>query len=336
MELLWLFIAGLAMWAVVYLLHAIEFYEVSLSAFELKRRAADGDADAKVLTQREVLLPRIETIRRVAEAVSMVVAIALTIAYFGWLLGTLVAAILALMLGAAARLGFVADSADKLYMPHEQRLLRLVSTWNWLDALRGVIRVQPDIGAASKAELAYIIDQSAGVISKDELRRLQASLTLDAESVEDVMTPASVVDTIGVGDGLGPLVLDALHKTGHSRFPVIDGEIHHIVGILYLHDIINLKSAKAAVRDAMDKRVHYIHQNQSLEHALHGFLKTHHHLFVVVNDYRETVGVITLEDVIERLLGKKIMDEFDNFEDLRAVAESNPRKNNSPKGKTDV
>ena len=196
--------------------------------------------------------------------------------------------------------------------------------------------IPQEVRAASKAELAHIIQQSAGVLSKDELLRLLAGMTLDADAVQDVMTPVSVIDTIGVGDGLGPLVLDALHKTGHSRFPVIDGDVHHIVGILYLHDIINLKSAKATVRDAMDKRVHYIHENQSLEHALHGFLTTHRHLFVVVNDYRETVGVVTLEDVLERLLGKKIVDEFDTFDDLRAVAESNPRKNNLPKGKTDI
>ena len=336
MESLWLFIVALCMWVVVYLLHAIEFYEVSLSRFELKRRAEDGDADARLLTRREGLLPRIETMRRVCEAVSMVAAIALTIAYLGWFLGTLVSAVLALALGAAARVGFIADVADKLYLPHEQRLLHLVSTWQWLDVLRSVIRVQPEVGAASKAELGHIIERSAGVLSKDELSRLQASLTLDVDSVEDVMTPASVIEAIGADEGLGPLVLDALHKTGHSRFPVIDGDIHHIVGILYLHDIINLKSAKTTVRDAMDTRVHYIHQNQSLEHALHGFLKTHRHLFVVVNDYRETVGVVTLEDVLERLLGKKIVDEFDMLDDLRSVAASNPRKNNLPKGKTDI
>ena len=193
-----------------------------------------------------------------------------------------------------------------------------------------------DTIATSKAELGYIIERSASVLTRDELLRVQASLALDSHSVEDVMTPVSVVDAIEVQESLGPLVLDSLHKTGHSRFPVIDRDIDHVVGILYLHDIINLKSAKSTVREAMDPRVHYIHEKQSLERALHGFLKTHRHLFVVVNDYRETVGVLTLEDVLETLLGKKIVDEFDQYDDLRAVAESNPRKNNSPKGKTDI
>ena len=78
----------------------------------------------------------------------------------------------------------------------------------------------------------------------------------------------------------------------------------------------------------MDKKVYFIRQDQDLEHALHGFLRSHHHLFVVINEYRETVGLLSLEDVIEALIGMKIVDEFDQFDDLRAVAGRNPRKNN--------
>lgn len=78
----------------------------------------------------------------------------------------------------------------------------------------------------------------------------------------------------------------------------------------------------------MDKKVFYIHQDQSLQQALAAFLRTRHHLFVVINEYRETVGLLSLEDVIEALLGRKINDEFDVYDDLRKVAEVNPQKNN--------
>jgi CBS domain containing-hemolysin-like protein len=57
---------------------------------------------------------------------------------------------------------------------------------------------------------------------------------------------------------------------------------------------------------------------------------------VVVNQYRETVGVITVEDIIEQLIGRKIIDQFDEYDDLRAVAETNPRKNNLPKRGEDI
>ena len=65
--------------------------------------------------------------------------------------------------------------------------------------------------------------------------------------------------------------------------------------------------------------------------ALGACIKKRRSLLVVVNQYRETVGVITVEDIIEQLIGRKIIDQFDEYDDLRAVAETNPRKNNLPK-----
>jgi CBS domain containing-hemolysin-like protein len=86
----------------------------------------------------------------------------------------------------------------------------------------------------------------------------------------------------------------------------------------------------------MEPRVFYIKNTQTLRHALAAFLRTRHHLFIVVNEFQETVGLITLEDVIESLLGKKIVDEFDAHEDLRAVAARNPHGNNVSSARKDV
>lgn len=326
----------LVLWLGVFVLHALEFPGATLSHFELERRAREGDEEAIKLLERERLLPRLRTLRRIIEAVMLVLATTLAIAGFGWLLGVLIASVLGLLTGTIAKQRLVERLADWIYVPREYALLDVVRGWSWLDWLAEALHQQSDARAASKEELSHIVERSVAILTRDELLHVKASLELDAIAVSDVMTPASVLDTVAMGEGLGPLVLDGLHKTGHSRFPVIGQDLNHVVGILYLHDIINLKSSKASVREAMDSRVYYIHEQQSLEHALHGFLKTHHHLFVVVNEYRETVGVLTLEDVLEKLLGKKIVDEFDRFDDLRAVAESNPRKNNSPSRRTDI
>jgi CBS domain containing-hemolysin-like protein len=151
------------------------------------------------------------------------------------------------------------------------------------------------------------------------------------------MTPRSVVDTVAKGELLGPLTLDVLYKTGHSRLPVIDSDIDHVVGILYVQDLLVVGEKKTpTAAEAMDSKVFYIREDQTLQHALGAFLKTRHHLFVVVNEYRETVGVVSLEDVIEALIGTKINDEFDAHDDLRKVAERNPAANNQPKNRTDV
>lgn len=332
----WKLLGDILLWLSVFVLHAMVFRPTLLSRFELKRRTDSGDIEAQKIDKREQLLPRLQTLRRILEAILVVGATALTIGAFGWIIGIIIASLLSLFVNTISTLKPTRRVAEKLYGPHESQLLVIVEDWHWLDRFREITTNVDVTEVQSKAELQHVIERSASVLSRDELLRLQASLTLDSHTVSDVMTPVSVVETADVHDSLGPLVLDDLHKTGHSRFPVVEADLNHVVGVLYLHDIINLKSSKRSVREAMDPRVHYIHEQQSLEHALHGFLRTHRHLFIVVNDYRETVGVVTLEDVLETLLGKKIVDEFDKFEDLRAVAESNPRNNNLPKGKTDI
>lgn len=152
------------------------------------------------------------------------------------------------------------------------------------------------------------------------------------------MTPRGVIDTVAKSDVIGPLLLDDLHKTGHSRFPVTDGDIDHIVGILHIRSLLTLDHGKktSRVEKAMDKKIYFIDQDQKLERALSAFIKTRHHMFIVVNGYRETAGILTLEDTLEALLGRKILDEFDVVDDLRALAARNPHKNNKSSLATDI
>jgi CBS domain containing-hemolysin-like protein len=334
--LIWLILFDAALWIVTVILHSVVIPTTELSDAELERRIKLGDGEALSIQHRELVLSRLRTALRIKEVLFLVLAITLTVHIFGWVFGVIIALLLALLLDTLSRFSLIHRTTNSLYIRFEPSLIDLLKNQAWIEWFRGLTAYNPDQSAASKPDLEAIIQRSRAVITHDEFLRLSAALKLEDLVVNDVMTPVSVVDTADVHDTLGPLVMDDLHKTGHSRFPVIDGDIHHVVGTLYLHEIINLRDAKSTIKDAMDPKVHYIHESQSLEHALHGFLKTHRHLFVVVNDYRETVGVITLEDVLESLLGKKIVDEFDQFDDLRAVAESNPRKNNLPKGKTDI
>ena len=333
---LWVIMADIVLWLIVVSLQALRLSPTAISHFELNRRVRSGDPEAQMIDEREQFLSRLRTLRDVIQTIVWVLAVVLTVSSLGWVIGGTTAVVVTLFITALSRSELLGRIAERVYAPYEQFLLRLIKSWRWLDWLRGYSVSKIDSVIASKEELVRLLQQSPGVLTHDESMRFYANLALDDRTVADIMTPISVVDTADVHDTLGPLVLDDLHKTGHSRFPVIDGDVHHVVGVLYLHDLVDLNRNKKTVADAMDSRVHYIHEAQSLTHALHGFLRTHRHLFVVVNDYRETVGVLTLEDVVEELLGQKIVDEFDKYDDLRAVAESNPRKNNMPKRRTDI
>lgn len=308
------------------------------SVFERSRRSKQGDKEIAWDIQREQTADDVAGVLRVLSALALVVFILLALTAFGWLMGAFVAVGGVLLYGTLARMRPVHATAQHLYEKLERPALQFVSQHHSVFRFfRSVPQAGHDTYIASREELLYTVDQLPGILSRDEQKLIHSGLAFSGVTVESVMTPRSVMDTVKHDELLGPLLLDELHKTGHSRFPVVDGDVDHVVGILYIHNLLQLhdkKTHKAA--ELMTTPVHYIKESQTLDHALAAFLRTHHHLFVVVNEYRETVGILTLEDTVEALLGRKIVDEFDAHEDLRAVAARNPRGNNEPAKHTDV
>jgi CBS domain containing-hemolysin-like protein len=161
--------------------------------------------------------------------------------------------------------------------------------------------------------------QTDNRIEKGELDMAVHALTFGEKLVRDTLVPYSQVKLVNATDSLGPILMDELHDSGHSRFPVYDGKKSNVIGILYLHDLVQEQHG-GMVKNIAHKQVTYVHEDQTLYQTLQAFLKTKRHLFIVVNQFEEMVGIITIEDVLEQIIGKPIMDEFDQYEDLRAVA----------------
>src|SRR6478672_11843825 len=253
--------------------------------------------------------------QRILSSALLVIVTLLSVMVFGWLVGALVAIVLSLEYAKVASLRVIRSNAAKLYSKYESDILHFVGKHH--GAIRWVDSVVPEkatLRIDSREELSDLVRTSEAILSDDEKSFITSSLAFEGRTVEEIMTPKSVVDTIKNSEILGPLVLDDLHKTGHSRFPVIAEDIDHIVGILYVRDVLTLDTSKknsSKAESSMDKRVFYIRQDHSLDQALSAFLSTHHHMFIVINEYRETVGIVTLEDTLEALLGRKIVDEFD-------------------------
>jgi CBS domain containing-hemolysin-like protein len=310
-----------------------------LSRFELERRKASGDGIAAAALAREERLSDILSLQRVLSALLLVVCVLLSVVAFGWFLGIIVSVVVALEYGRIARAGMLQRRSQKLYDNHEQSLLHFVQKFEGI--LRIMRTTTQDMDSAvrlsSREELHHLVQTSGSLLSPDEKVLISHSLTFDNRLVSEIMTPRGVIDSINSRELLGPLVLDDLHKTGHSRFPVVEGDIDHVVGMLHIRDLLSLDIKRSVTAGkAMEPRVFYIREDQTLKHALAAFLRTHHHLFVVVNEFRETVGLLSLEDVIEALIGHKIVDEFDAHDDLRVVAARNPQGNNSPKKHEDI
>jgi CBS domain containing-hemolysin-like protein len=185
-------------------------------------------------------------------------------------------------------------------------------------------------GVYSKDDLTELFQRQRHApgnrISSTELDIAERALVFGDKIVRDVMIPRRVVRTVRADDVVGPVLMNELHASGFSRFPVYEGQEDGIDGTLYLHDLMHAKQ-DGHVRSIMrDNRICYIHEEQSLTEALQAILKTHRHLMIVVNSFEEYVGIITIEDILEQIVGKPIVDEFDQYEDLRAVAAKMAKK----------
>ena len=309
----------------------------SLSIYELERRRAAGNVSAADELRRVEAIGDIVSLQRVVEVVLVVAASAVLM--LAWpVLGVIVALGIALLYRRVARFEIVRVNAQRVFDEYETPLVNYIEKHPQIATLIGGLSDDMTTSTVgSREELEHIIEESTGVLPLDEKKLLQSNLHFADKIVEEVMTPRGVLEVIDAGEVLGPIVLDQLHKTGHSRFPVMKGDIDHIVGVLHIRELLTLREkATQTAEQSMEKKVYYINQSQTLSHALAAFLSTRHHLFIVVNEYRETAGVITLEDCIEALIGRKIVDEYDAHDDLRAVAERNARRNNNAPGSTNV
>lgn len=277
-----------------------------ISPYEFRRRVEAGDKTAGHELWRERLLEDILSLQRVAAALLLVVFVALALTAFGWPLGLLVSLAVALGYGAVARLGVLRRPAQRLYERHEPALLVCIDKHNAV--FKRLRHVTPDSPMAAKLgsreELLHLVETSGHLLTPSEKTLFAHGLAFEKKQVGEVMTPRGRIASIDKKELLGPLVLDDLHKTGHTRFPVTDGDLDRILGLLHIQDLLTLdKKRSLTAEKAMEPRVHRIRENQTLGDALAAFLRARHHLFVVVNESNETVGLLSLEDVIKELLG---------------------------------
>lgn len=214
--------------------------------------------------------------------------------------------------------------------PYIEKILRLLyPLLKWFEKVIGRwIQPEPLLLIQSKDELIEILHHNAEEfdhVSRDELRIAEHALVFGDKLIGDTMTPLGIVHFISTEEQLTPVVLGELHDSGHSRFPVYQGSNQNVVGTLHLRDALRAKGTKHA-RDVMRPDVYYVNELQTLDHALQAFIKTKHHMFIVVNEFEDVVGVISIDDIVEQIVGKHIMDEFDQYDDLREVAKRAARK----------
>ena len=181
----------------------------------------------------------------------------------------------------------------------------------------------------SKKEILEILDDEnsidGGDVDTDEKRIVKGSLSFSHKKVDDVLTPSTIVEIVHQDDIIDQEYMQRLKVSGYSRLPVETDDHNQIIGVLYLKDLLGV-SLPVAVKDVMDSTVHFVNSEDTLDGVLDAFIKTKMHLFIVLDEFGTFQGVITLEDILEEIIGAEIMDEDDEDPDLRAVARAKGRE----------
>ncbi|MFP5223355.1 MAG: hemolysin family protein [Acidobacteriota bacterium] len=177
---------------------------------------------------------------------------------------------------------------------------------------------------ASEEDIRAVVSLSsrAGKINAMEERSISNILALDTKSVHQIMTPRTVVFSLPAD----MTVLEAKEENQlwpHSRVPVYEADDpENIVGIVFRRQVFEaLANDQHGVKLAQIMRpVQFVLDTMSLDKVLLRFIESRMHLFVVLDEYGGVGGVITLEDVLEEILGKEIVDETDEVADMRELA----------------
>lgn len=163
------------------------------------------------------------------------------------------------------------------------------------------------------------LGQRDGSIESDEALVIQNILSLKSRTVKDVMTPRTVVFSLSEEQ----TVQEALSSVWkHSRVPVYASGLEDIVGIVLRSEALEALSQGRGHQtlSKMMRPVHFVVDSATLDSILGMFLERREHMFAVIEEYGELAGVLTLEDVLEEILGREIVDELDQVTDMRELA----------------
>jgi len=209
-------------------------------------------------------------------------------------------------------------------------LRRALFPVTWLCALV----VRPFVGPparlhGSSEEIILLAERGAqeGTLSRSESSIIANALSLDNVRVGEIMTPRTVVTALNRSLSVGEVFRD--HPSlGFGRMPVFGKNMDDVVGIVRSRDLLKAKAhdQDAALVEQFMQEAQFIPETATVANALQLSLKTHNKLLVVVDEFGATAGVVTMEDVIEHLLGREIFDKDDVAVDMRELARTRIQK----------
>lgn len=180
-------------------------------------------------------------------------------------------------------------------------------------------------GLYQKEDLVDLLErqklQEDNRFTEQEVNQVLHTLTFAQKKVSQVMTPRKKIKCVSRDEAIGPILMDELHDSGATSFPVYESDSNsNIVGMLHISDVVRAKKG-GHVRDVMQADVFYVNDDFTVEQLLHAFTQTKQHVLIVVDNFAEFVGTVTVEAALQAVLGRNIVTDFSQYDDLQAVAQ---------------
>lgn len=307
-------------------------YAIPWSSIEQMRNAGrrSGELLYKMRTEVDKPIAAILTLNTVANTAGSTIAGAAFLAVYGPAHMALFATIFTLLILAFGEivpktLGVAhATGIGRLLARPLHFLIRCLAPILWLTGLlTRLLKSGNDTPVVSEDDIRAMtrLSRQAGRIQPYEENFVRNVLSLDQKRVYEIMTPRTVVFSLP-----DDLTVEEAYRDPRiwhfSRIPVYGEDNEDLVGLVERRTLGKLYSqGKKDLRlSAIMRPLHFVQETQTLDVLLREFLKTHVHLFAVLDEYGGLAGVVSLEDVLEEILGSEIMDESDKIADLRALA----------------
>ena len=305
----------------------------SLNQIRLKSRAEDGDSSAaRVLAMAEQYDKLLSTILIGNNIVNIAAASIGTILFTqmlgaerGATVSTIVLTIIVLIFGEVTPKSLAKEMPEKVataVSPFLVLLMALMTPLTWLftqwKKLLGHFVHSGEADTITEGELITMVSEAEndGELTDRESELIRSAIEFDDVEVEEILTPR--VDVVAVEDDI-PLeeLAQPFAESGYSRLPVYHGTIDNIIGVVHEKDFYIARLKKATKIDDLVVPTLYTTGSTQISQLLRTLREQHHHLAVVVDEYGGTEGIITLEDILEELVGE-IWDEHDEVtEDFR-------------------
>ena len=180
---------------------------------------------------------------------------------------------------------------------------------SWLDKIKDLLGDSPK----DKKDLISLLSSAASdnLISQDSYQMILGVFSVSEIPVREIMIPRPHVIAIDVNEELNT-VINKVIESGHSRFPVINGKLDEIIGILHAKDLLKNQINTANDFDLHDymRPATFIPESKRLNVLLNDFKASRNHIAIVIDEHSNVSGLVTLEDLIEEIIGE-IDDEHD-------------------------